>query len=214
MPIIQGGDIGQRLAKRYGIKGRFVTPELEYSLQPVVLVDDLTDTTTLQKLDKREATGGDSIAVVTANTSWIGLHNPIGPKPEEQPLLVLHSIIATSDVSLDLQAGWYSNAGSSGIISPLNNQRGTPFIGPPNPQWAAGRVSQQTIAGGLAFLLNGVAMNFFVNHTSGPIWTQMAPMIIPVGLTFAVKNRVIGQGPGTLSVSFQWYELDSQGEYS
>jgi len=76
--LIQRGDIANRLIRRFGLKQRSPAPELNRSVQPVVIVDDIRESTEYEFRTSRHCMGSVSVGALAANNSQVSLKNPTG----------------------------------------------------------------------------------------------------------------------------------------
>jgi hypothetical protein len=74
--LIQSANIGQRLIQALGIRGRTQAPTLAPDVQPVILVEDLTDQNWYSQLVDRAAGGSNLIAPTAGQYATLQLYNP------------------------------------------------------------------------------------------------------------------------------------------
>lgn len=120
MPDVQTPEPGQKLARRYGIKGQIIVPSLESIVVPVAIVDDLSE----EEPRGLFCTATSTVAGVAGVLSQSALALPTGSGTLLENVKLTVSVVTTTGVSVS-QTG---PALSNGVTPIWQDQRraGTP----------------------------------------------------------------------------------------
>lgn len=127
MPDIQTSDPGRKLQERYDLVGPPPSPFLSPELVPVVLVDDLTELSVLDRTFERPATVNESSPPVVAAVSVIAFDNPV----DSGVLAIMEWGLFNGDSDYLLQV--FLSATLAGILD--------------NGSWRDSRISGQPVCG-------------------------------------------------------------------